>query len=282
MQTHVNCSIIRCQAIPTKSGDLNCSASDKCQTIRKRPAIIDKTNLTPLIVVPSGLVSLWEKESLKIICNRVLRIWNAHSEKYEIFIDLYLSLESGTRNDYCLNNIVFLTFTKSLNSIMRKNTYYRYAPERPGQRKPKKIWKIWVARLLVYKAHDINNLVLKNLVTLAGERASIWFITGTPLSNGVEKFAGFLKYWDATTIVKQLREPLNPNLIREIGIYYNKAFSSKITMDADKKDINDFIDLTNHCMELKAQEITEIMLILGIQQRGDTKFRGDKFLNFLP
>ena len=35
-------------------------------------------------------------------------------------------------------------------------------------------------------------------------------------------------------------------------------------MDADKKDMIDIVDLANHCMELKARGITEIMLILGI------------------
>ena len=117
---------------------------------------------------------------------------------------------------------------------------------------------------------------------LAREGASIWFITGTLLSNGTKKLAGFVKCWDATAIAMQLHELLNPNLKKEIGICYNKVFSSKIIMDADKKDINNLVDLTNYCIKLKARGITEIMLILGIQQRGDIKFRKKKILKLLP
>lgn len=35
-------------------------------------------------------------------------------------------------------------------------------------------------------------------------------------------------------------------------ICYNKAFSSNITIDVDKKDMNNFVDLTNHYMEFQA------------------------------
>ena len=76
---------------------------------------------------------------------------------------------------------------------MRKDIYYWYAPERSRQRRSKKMRKIWFARVLVNEAHDIDNLLLKNLVTLVGEGSSILFITRTSLSNGAKKFAGFVK-----------------------------------------------------------------------------------------
>lgn len=109
MQTHVNCTKRGCQEIPTRSGDLNCSAADNDQTIKKMPAIMEQINLPTLIVVPSGLLSLWERESSKSISNGVLRIRIAHSERHENFTDLYQSLEGGTRNDHRLNDIVVLT-----------------------------------------------------------------------------------------------------------------------------------------------------------------------------
>ena len=82
--------------------------------------------------------------------------------------------------------------TKNLNSIIIKHTYYWYALERPRQRSPKKMKKISFTCVLVNKVHDINNLFLKNLVTLAGEEKSIWFITESLLSNGAKKFVGFV------------------------------------------------------------------------------------------
>ena len=82
--------------------------------------------------------------------------------------------------------------TKSLNSIIRKDTYYWYALERPKQRSPKKIKKIWFTYVLVNKAHDINNLFLKNLVILVGEEKSIWFITESLLFNDAKKLVEFV------------------------------------------------------------------------------------------
>ena len=164
---------------------------------------------------------------------------------------------------------------------MKKDIYYWYTPERPEQRRLKKIGRIWFAYVFVNEAHDINNLFIKNLMILAGNRISIWFITGTLLFNVAEKLVGFVKCWDAFAIAKQMCKPLNPNLIRIIGICYNKVFSSKVTMDVDKKDMNNLINLANHYMKLKAWGIIEIPLIFEIQPKGNTKFQGKKILKFL-
>ena len=43
-------------------------------------------------------------------------------------------------------------------------------------------------------------------------------------------------------------------------------------MNVDKKDINNLVDLDNHDMKLKARKMIEIIFILGIQQKSDTKF----------
>lgn len=58
MQTYVNCTKTKYQVILIKSNDLNYSAIDKCQTIKKRLVIIAKTNIPTLITVSFGLVFL--------------------------------------------------------------------------------------------------------------------------------------------------------------------------------------------------------------------------------
>lgn len=102
-------------------------------------------------------------------------------------------------------------------------------------------------------------------MTLAKKSASVWFIKRSPLSNGKKKLIDFNKYWDANAIAKHLHELLSQNFKREIGICYNKVFSFNVTIDIDKKDINNFYNLANHCMEFKAPKITKIMIIFGIQ-----------------
>ena len=53
-------------------------------------------------------------------------------------------------------------------------------------------------------------------------------------------------------------------------------------MNIDKKNKNNFVNLTNDYMELKARKITEIIFIFEIPHRGNTKFRRKKILKLPP
>lgn len=281
-QTYISCTKKNCQGKPTRYDDLNCPAVGKDQNFKKWPTTMETTNLPTLIVVPSDLVSLWEREYSKSISNGALRIWTSHLGQQEIFTDLYQSLEGGTANDHRLYDIVVLTSTEVLNSsIMRKDTYYQYARKKPGQRSPKKIGRIQFARVLVDEAHDIKHVdtVLKNLMTLAGDGASIWFITGAPLTHGTKSLAGFIKCWDATALAKRLHKPLTSRFT-EIRSGCNKAFSRKTAAEASSRQ--DLVELAETDMNVEARGFAEIMLIFGIQRRADTSFQGKRILDLTP
>ena len=235
-------------------------------------------------MVPSGLISLWEREYLESISDNTLKIRKTHLEDSGSFTDLYQPLErDGAANDHFLDNVVVLTSEECFNSrIMRKNTYNQYAPKEPGQRRPRKIGRIQFARVLVDEAHNIqhvNSVLTKNLTKLAEDGASIWFITGKPLSTVAKRLVGFMKCWDATALAKQMREPLTPRLM-EIERDYNEAFSHMTA--AEMSGRKDLVESAKEEMNLKIRDLSEIMHKFGIQQRDDTFFHGKMILSLTP
>ena len=235
-------------------------------------------------MVPSGLISLWEREYFKNISHNTLEIRKSHLEELGSFTDLYQPLErDGAASDHFIDNIVVLTSEESFNSrIMRKNTYNQYAPKEPGQRRPKKIGRIRFARVLVDEAHNIqhvNSVLTKNLTKLAEDGASIWFITGQPLATVAKSLFGFLKCWDATALAKQIGEPLTPRLI-EIERGYKDAFRHMTAAEISGRQ--DLVDSAKKEMNLKIQGLSQIMLKFGIRQRADTFFQGKMILSLTP
>ena len=268
----------------TRPGDLKCPVADQGRISNTRPKNTDEINLPTLIVVSPGLISLWEREYLKYISHGTLEIRKTHLEELGSFTDLYQPLErDGAASDHFLDHVVVLTSGESFNSrIMRKNTYSQYAPLEPGQRRPKKIGRIRFARVLVDEAHDsqhVNSVLTKNLMKLAEDGASIWFITNKPLATVTKSLVSFMKCWDATALAKQKREPLTPRLI-EIERGYNEAFSQMTA--AEMSGQQDLVGSAKKEMNLNIQDLSGIMLEFGITQRADTFFHGKMNLSLTP
>lgn len=219
-----------------------------------------------LIVVPSGWISLWEREYFKNISHNTLEIRKSYLEELGSFTDLYQPLErDGAANDYFIDNIVVLTSEESFNSrIMRKNIYNQYTPKEPGQKRPKKIERIRFVRVLIDEAHNIqhiNSVLTKNLMKLAEDGASILFITGQPLATVTKSLFGFLKCWDTIALAKQIGEPLTPRLI-EIERGYKNTFRHMTAAEISGKQ--DLVDSAKKEMNLKIQGLSQIMLKFGI------------------
>lgn len=155
-QTYISSTKKNCQGKPTRYNNLNCPAAVKDQNFKKWPTTMETTNLPTLIMVLSDLVSLWEREYSKSISSGVLRIWISYSGQQKIFTNLYQSLEGGTANDHRLYDIVVLTSTEILNSsIMRKDTYYRYAHKSPDKEASRKSGRFsllvsWLTRPMTF------------------------------------------------------------------------------------------------------------------------------------
>lgn len=123
-----------------------------------------------------------------------------------------------------------MTSKTSLEKRIIDNKVYHQYPKQSRAKQLKPVGKLRFARVLVDKAHDIrevNTGFLKNLLKLAADGASFWFITATPLPKSAKNLAGCMKCWDATALVKNLRDPLSDNF-GQIDKGYNNAFRQNV------------------------------------------------------
>lgn len=242
-----------------------------------------KTRLPTLIVAPRHLVPMWRKEYEKTVLPGILDLRTTHLDENAIFADLYLPLKTdGEEDGFCNDNVVVLTSKTSLETcIMDDRIYHPYL--KPGHQKcPKPVEKLRFARVLVDEAYDIrgaNTAFFKNLVKLAADGASIWFITTTPLPKGANSLAGFMKCWDATALVKNLRDPLSGKL-GQINHGYNKAFRQNVIAQVNKQQA--LADLTRKKMDQEVEKLAEIMLMFTIQRTRNTSFLGNKIMEVPP
>lgn len=107
------------------------------------PTVMTKSNLSTLIMAPSGLVSMWQKELEKTILPGVLQLQAVHRKQNVILRDLYRPYTPDEEdNDYHKDNMVVLTSKESLDQrIIYGNIYYRYSHP-PRQKFPNKVGRL--------------------------------------------------------------------------------------------------------------------------------------------
>ena len=226
---------------------------------------------------------MWRREYEKTVRPGVLDLRTTHLGQHASFADLYQPLQTdGEDDECCKEDVVVLTSKTSLEKrIMDDKVYHQY-PKQSRAKHPKPVGKLRFARVLVDEAHDIrgvNTAFFKNLLKLAADGASIWFITATPLPKGAKSLAGCMKCWDATALVKNLRDPLSDNL-GQIDKGYNNAFRQNVIAQANKQQA--VADSTRKEMEQEVEKLAEIMLKFTIQRTRDTSFLGKRIIDSPP
>lgn len=288
---HHGCTTAGCIYKPVKitkkglssaTAGINCPITSDPQICNKIPTVMTKSNLPSLIVAPSGLVSVWQKELEKTILPGILQLRTAHRKQHTSFMDLYRPYTPNEQDDdYHKGNVVVLTSKESLDKrIMHQNTYYSYS-QSPRQKFRDKVGRLQFARVLIDEAHDIrgvNTTFFNNLLRLAADGASIWGITATPLPKGAKSLAGCMSCWDATASARQLRDPLGPKL-GEIDKAYNAAFRHNAVAHTKKEGAR--VISTRQEMDDEVEKLAKIMLDFTIQRRHETSFLGQSIL-YLP
>ncbi|MCJ1349374.1 hypothetical protein MMC31_007614 [Peltigera leucophlebia] len=286
-RNHHQCTTQSCLAMPNDMRTVGSFATDDiiCPTKssdtrqgKKIPSIITETRLPTLIVTPPILVPIWQREYEKTVLPGVLELRTTHLRQHASLADLYQPLQTdGKEQDGCKDNVVILTSKTSLETrIMDDKVYHQY----PSAKHPKPVGKLRFARVLVDEAHDIrgiNTAFFKNLVKLAADGASIWFITATPLPKGAKSLAGCMKCWDATAFVKNLRDPLSDNL-GQIDKGYINAFRQNAVAQANEQQA--VADATRKEMEQQVEKLAKIMLKFTIQRTRNTLFLNKKIIDF--
>ena len=243
-----------------------------------------KLNLPTLIVAPSALVSVWKNEFQKTILTDVLQLRTAHRGQHPTLKDLYTPYETPDKmeNDSRKDNVVVLTSKESLDKRIMANADYYHLLWKKGHKHPIRVGRLQFARVLVDESHDIrgvNTTFFNNLVKLATDGASIWFITATPLPKGARSLAGCMKCWDATALTRQLRDPLASQLA-DIDKAYNTAFRLHSGALTNKQE--EVIHSTRRSMDAEVEKLATIMLDFTIQRRHETVFLKKNILHLPP
>ena len=261
-----------------------CPMASNAQMSKKIPQTMTKLNLSTLIVAPSALFSVWKNEFQKTILTNVLQFCIAHWGQHPTLKDLYTPYETldKTENDLCKDNIVVLTSKKSLDKRIMANADYYHLLWKKGRKHPIRVGRLQFTRVLVDESHDIqgdNTTFFNNLVKLAIDGASIWFITATPLPKGAISFAGYMECWDAIALTRQLHKPLASQLA-DIDKAYNTAFCLHLGALTNKQE--EVIHSTRRSMDVEVEKLATIMLHFTIQQRYKTVFLKKNILHLPP
>lgn len=177
--------------------DIMCLTKSNMKYIKKILSAMTKIRLPTLIMAPRYLVCMWRKKYEKTVLTGILDLQTTHLDENTSFADLYLPLKTDGKEDgFCNNNVVVLRSKTNIKTHIMDHCIYHLYFKLDYQKCLKPVKKLQFARVLVDKAYNIqgaNTAFFKNLMKLAANGASIWFIIATPLPKGANSFAGFIK-----------------------------------------------------------------------------------------
>ena len=261
-----------------------CPMASNAQMSKKILWIMIIWNLLTLIVAPSALVSVWKNEFQKTILTNVLQLCTAHQRKNSTLKDLYTPYETLDKmeNDLRKDNFVVFISKNCLDKRIMANADSYHLLWKKSCKHLIRVGRFLFAQVLVDESHDIwgvNITFFHNLVKLAIDGASIWFITAMPLLKDIRSLTDCINCWDVTALTRQLRDPLASQLA-DINKDYNTAFCFYSGTLTNKQE--EVIYSTWQSIEAEVEKLAMIMLDFTIQWRHETVFLKKNIFHLPP